>query len=218
MDIITLEKANHMFWLGRYTERVFQTIFIYMKLYDVMIDIDPNAYIEFCKNLEIDNIYKDSDDFNEKYVYSSDNFDSIISSLKRAYDNAVVLREEITGDTIAYIELSLNILKHRDTKSTVLELQRVVDYLYAFWGSIDDTTSQSCRNIIKCGKYAERVDLFYRFDIDDDKLERQMEKLKSRIDKLNSAYNIDGLSSLKINDKEDYLSEVTKLSNFFEEE
>ncbi len=218
MDIITLEKANHLFWLGRYTERVFQCVIYFMKCYDTMIDVNEEEYIDFCDRLDIKNIYSNSDDFSEKYVFDESNFDSIISNLKRAYDNAVVLREEITGNSIAYIEMSLNILKRKTKHSTILSLQKVIDYIYAFFGSIDDTATQNSKNIIRCGKCAERLDMHSRFDEDDARIERDISKLKNSIDKVNATYSISGLSFLKFNEKMDALDEIGKLTTFFDEE
>lgn len=117
MGIITIEKANHLYWLGRYSERVFSTIEFFMDYYDMMIDQDENAYHSFCSRLEIIDNYKDSDDFCERYVFDKQNFDSIISNLSRAYDNAVVLREEISSDTLCYIELPLKVLETRDKEA-----------------------------------------------------------------------------------------------------
>ena len=47
MSHITTEKANQLFWLGRYVERVYTTVIEYFKGYDRMIDeaADPYANI-----------------------------------------------------------------------------------------------------------------------------------------------------------------------------
>ena len=44
MGIITVDKSDHLFWLGRYTERVHTTLKYYLKTEDVMLDSDP----EYC--------------------------------------------------------------------------------------------------------------------------------------------------------------------------
>ncbi len=53
MGIISLEKSNHLYWLGRYSERAFTTIRIFMDAYDTMLDQDPNAYKHICEKLHI---------------------------------------------------------------------------------------------------------------------------------------------------------------------
>ena len=44
MGIISIEKADHLFWLGRYTERVFTTLRMFFKYFDEMLDMDNRAY------------------------------------------------------------------------------------------------------------------------------------------------------------------------------
>lgn len=223
MGIITLEKANHLFWLGRYSERVFSTIQFFMEYYDMMIDQDEEAYHTFCRRLQIIDDYKDCDDFCERFVFDKKNANSIINSLIRAYDNAVVLREEISSETLCYIELPLKILENREGISIALELQKVKDHLYSFWGSIDDNVdSEACRNIMKCGKYAERLDLCYRFENQNEDIEKQTAKLKNRVNKLKSEYNLDGLSNIDISQdgykKWDCLDHIHQLTKLFEVE
>ena len=40
MGIISLEKQDHLFWLGRYCERVYTTIRTFLLSYDKMLDND----------------------------------------------------------------------------------------------------------------------------------------------------------------------------------
>ena len=53
MGIVSVEKANHLYWLGRYTERVFTTLKGFISVYDNMLDSDPTAYKKYCKALEL---------------------------------------------------------------------------------------------------------------------------------------------------------------------
>lgn len=223
MGIITIEKANHLFWLGRYVERVFSTVIVFQDYYDLMIDQDSKAYHSFCRRLEIPDIYQDSEDFCYRYVYDKTNFDSIIMNLVRAYDNAIVLRDEITSETLAYIELALQVLENTESDAPILELQKVIDYLYAFWGSVDDKVeTEACRNIMKCGKYAERLDLCYRFENNPIDIQKQIAKLKNRILKLENQYHLEGLSQIELLHDEnqttrwDYLEQIDQLTHLFE--
>ena len=105
MSHITTEKANQLFWLGRYVERVYTTVIEYFKGYDRMIDEAADSYPEFCRRMSIPNVYADKEDFLRNYPFDDSNPDSIISNLIRAYDNAVVLRDDIGSDTLSYIRL-----------------------------------------------------------------------------------------------------------------
>ena len=44
MGIISIEKADRLFWLGRYAERVLTTLVAFFDFYDEMIDGDEKAY------------------------------------------------------------------------------------------------------------------------------------------------------------------------------
>ena len=56
MSHITTEKANQLFWLGRYVARVYTTVIEYFKGYDRMIDEAEDSYPEFCRRMSIPNL------------------------------------------------------------------------------------------------------------------------------------------------------------------
>ena len=63
MGIISVEHTNQLFWLGRYSERVYTTLNIFADRFDSMIDLDTDKYEEFCLLQEIPNIYTSKEDF-----------------------------------------------------------------------------------------------------------------------------------------------------------
>ena len=85
MGIISLEQQDRLYWLGRYTERVYTTLRMYSQSYDMMIDEITDSYQEFCKMIDIPDIYGSKDEFKKKYPFDESNPDSIISNLTRAY-------------------------------------------------------------------------------------------------------------------------------------
>lgn len=218
MGIISLEKANHLFWLGRYAERITGNVRIFMNYYDKMIDVDELVYLDFCSRLSIDGSkYKNSDDFANKFVYDLNDPDSLVSIINRVFDNAVTLRDEITGDSLAYIDLAKHLLEKEEHQTLMLELQQLIDYINAFWGSVYDTVSQNSSSIMKCGKHAERVELALRFDIKDDDYIRIKEKLKYRIKHISEKFDIRGLKELseEFQKEDNLLLSIEKLTNLF---
>ena len=107
MGIISIEQKDRLYWLGRYSERVYTTLRLYSRSYDTMIDEITDSYQEFCKMIDIPNVYSSKDDFRKKYPFDETNPDSILSNLNRAYDNAIVLRESIGSETLSYIQLAI---------------------------------------------------------------------------------------------------------------
>ena len=140
MGIISIEKADHLFWLGRYTERVFTTLRMFFKYFDEMLDMDNRAYEGFCEKLSIPVIYQDMDDFIDKYLFSAEDPNSVYSNMMRALDNGVVLRDELSSDALSYIQMTLDCMEQVKAHGNALayDLQPVKDYLFAFWGCLDD--------------------------------------------------------------------------------
>lgn len=198
MGIISLEKADHLFWLGRYTERVFTTLNTFFIYYDTMLDMDGSAYCRFCEKLAIPVVYKDKDDFIRKYLFAKEDPNSIYNNMLRAFDNAVVLRDELSSTTLSYIQMSLDCMTHAvDSKALLYDLQPMIDYLFAFWGCLDDNVDdEECRNIIKCGKYLERLDLYMRLDYPYRFIEKEYNKFLNRLHKIRIGYNLSEVAKL----------------------
>ena len=118
MGIISLEKSNRLIWLGRYTERTFTICRTLSRYYDDMIDRDEFAYRGFLDCLGLPYIYGSRDAFIHTYIFDPADPNSLTSQLTRALDNAIVLREELTSDTLCYIEMALNTLRENARTTT----------------------------------------------------------------------------------------------------
>ena len=119
-------RAEHMYWLGRYTERVLTTIRFMMDSFDRMIDGQESDYPDFCARLGIPNIYADTAEFCWRYLFDERNPDSIISNLRYAYDNAIVLREVLSTESLSYIQMAVTAMESAAASaSPLLALQEV---------------------------------------------------------------------------------------------
>lgn len=197
MGAISLEKINGLYWMGRYTERVFTTLQVFNKIYDRMIDQDDFAYDDFCRRLAIPNIYTSKEDFIKRYLFDAANPDSLLSNMYRAYDNAIIHREDISSEALAYIHMALDVLKSSKTSKTPLwSLQPLTDDLFAFWGSVEDYVEEDVRDLMKAGKMVERLDLYLRLDMSLPLVEREFCRLKARVAKLHVEYNKAALEQL----------------------
>ena len=199
MGIISIGQTNQLFWLGRYSERVYTTLRLYSNRFDMMIDEIADSYMEFCRLVDIPDIYGSKEVFREKYPFDEENPDSIMSNLNRAYDNAIVLREEIGSETLSYIQLAIyEMNRARISKAPLIEMQRVMDNLLAFWGIADDSIdSEQVRDIIKVGKRIERIDLYARLGVERKELDREIIRLLPRIKKSGMEYDEEKLQHLK---------------------
>ncbi|MFZ4455199.1 MAG: alpha-E domain-containing protein [Bacteroidales bacterium] len=200
LEISTLskEKAIRLLWLGRYTERAYFSLHVLRKYHDKMIDEDDTAYKTYCLKMGVDDKYKSATDFMVSYLYDKTNPDSLISMLSSANDNAIVLREEITSETLSYIQLCISHLNACASENLVIsELQYVTDHLLAFWGSIDVRIGNSTmRNVLKAGRLIESVDLHIRFDYSFERVNQLFLPLSELVIKEKYIFNDDILEKL----------------------
>lgn len=199
MGIISVEQADHLFWLGRYTERVYTTLRFYFQRFDSMIDETVDSYQTFCESIDIPNIYLSKEDFLRRYPFDADNTDSIISNLNRAYDNAMVLRESIGSETLSYIQLAVyDMNKAAVSKSPLIELQYLLDHILSFWGIADDQIdSEQVRNMIKAGKRIERIDMYARLKVSREELIREVCRMIPRVERSGLVYDKVKLGQMK---------------------
>ncbi len=200
MGIISLINADKLYWLGRYTERVYTTLRLFAQSFDKLIDTDQLAYNSFCAAVEIPAIYTSGEDFVERYLFDPDDPNSVLSNLTRAFDNAVTLREEIGSECVSYIQLAIYAInKAHGSQSLLVDLQHVIDHILSFWGLADDLIpDENVRNIIKTGKRVERLDLYARLHQSREELQRELYRLTDRITRTSLSYNVEHLSLLKI--------------------
>ena len=176
MGIISLEKSNRLIWLGRYTERTFTICRTLSRYYDEMIDRDEYAYRSFLDCLGLPYIYGSRDAFIHTYIFDPADPNSLASQLTRALDNAIVLREELTSDTLCYIEMALNTLREN---------------------ADDNVANEDCRTLMKCGKYVERLDLYVRFGYSFREVEKETSKLLNRLAKAHFAHREEDAQRLR---------------------
>ena len=183
MDSEILSKTNRLFWLGRYVERTMIEIEIMMGVYDRAIDCEDFDFPTFCEQLEIECPYETSDEFILGFLFDEDYACSVISTLGYAYDNAIVLREVISSAALSYIQMAVNIMQSAASGvAPMLELQSVIDLLYAFRGCCDDSILDTAsRYTVTCGNSIERIDMYIRLNYHVHTLDREFARLQSRL-------------------------------------
>lgn len=182
MGTISLEHGDRLYWLGRYTERVFTTLKALQDVYDKMLD-NEGSYTEFLGYFEMPDIYGNSTDFFCDLLYNRENSGSVAHSLDRAYDNGIVLREDISSGAFSFLQMAKDTLKRSKTaKNRRLALLPLEDVLYGFWGCIaDNIYDEEIKNIIYCGKSTERLDLYLRMKYPYDEVSHEFERLCIRL-------------------------------------
>lgn len=169
-NVITADKANRLYWLGRYAERVYISLHLLRRYCDKVIDGDISDFNEYYTALGVKTT-SDEHMYNEalhlSQLYDKTNIYSINSSLSLANDNGIILRRDITSESLSYLQMSQVILEEcaqREEKNITM-FQPITDYMLSFFGSLDERVlNKHIRNFIKYGKLVENIDLHIRFN------------------------------------------------------
>lgn len=213
MGTITRININNLFWLGRYTERVFITLNSFFKYSDRIIESGDEFYGKYLADINVPNIYTSFEDFFDRYVFDENDPNSIYSNLERALGNGIVLREEIKTPSLSYLQMAADKFRAcRGTDKIRYDLLPVRDAIYAFWGSVDSNmTDLDALKIIHLGKSLERVDMMLRLSMPDDETLNELDNLLRHVlrnrERCWGIINPKALSSLK-----EVLAEPNKLS------
>lgn len=206
MGVISVEHSERLFWLGRYTERVFTILKALEKQYDSMIDENPQLYTEFLCNFGLEDTYGNMQNFVSSFLFDKNNPNSVAFSLEKAYDNGIVLRENISSKTLSFLQLAKDTLNNagKSQKGLLFSLLPLEDSLYSFWGCVNEYVyDNEVITLLMCGKYVERLDLYLRMKYDSDSINIEFERLCEYLKKVpeNTPYRFN----------ERYLSKLAEL-------
>ena len=180
--IISAVKANSLFWLGRYEERVYITLHLLRKCYDKMIDGELEDYWPIWQKLDTTGAYQTIEEFTFGIMYDDTNPSTVMAAQTKAMDNAILLREDILSETLSYLEMSLALLKEcrKKQEKNVICLQPVIDWSLAFWGSAQQRLqNHKALYIMSIGRNVENMDMLLRFDYSYERVALAYDSLKS---------------------------------------
>lgn len=179
--IISAVKANSLFWLGRYEERVYITLHLLRKCHDKMIDGELEDYWPIWQKLDTIGAYQTIEEFTFGIMYDDTNPSTVMAAQTKAMDNAILLREDILSETLSYLEMSLALLKEcrKKQEKNVICLQPVIDWSLAFWGSAQQRLqNHKALYIMSIGRNVENMDMLLRFDYSYERVALAYDSLK----------------------------------------
>ncbi len=211
---LTLKQVDSIYWLGRYTERVLTTLKFLMDVYDSRLDSQFD-YSQYCYDLDIYNGFTSLADFCNRYAFDKNYASSIICSMTRSYDNAIMLRETIGSDALSYIELALRRLENAQfSKTPVLSFQKVIDCIMAFKGQVfDSILDHNIRHILLAGFTIERLDMYLRLNMNEDKVLFECRRLSHSIERTDINCDRSALNKVcdELCEKNDLLDNADKM-------
>ncbi|MFR9651170.1 MAG: alpha-E domain-containing protein [Rikenellaceae bacterium] len=202
-NVITADKANRLFWLGRYAQRVYISLHLLRRYYDKVIDGDIANLKEYYDCLGVDSDGQDeaSVEFQLSQLYDIKNGCSIATSLNEAMSNGIVLRRDITSESLSYVEMSRTLLNECSSvqESNITHLQPVTDYMLAFFGSIEERVfDDSIRNFLRLGRLIESIDLRTRFNYPYPRIEELYIRLKEILQRTGAIVNSEAIGRLEL--------------------
>ena len=182
LSLVTASKADNLYWLGRYTERAFTTLNQFFPFYDRVMDTDVDAFRPFAHALDLPEDFEDFDGFVNSFLYDGSNPDSVRSAVTSAFNNAVILRPELSSRLLQYVELAMTNItdaaKYAADAEDIYKQRDITDDMLAFWGGIENSpVDPTLKAFIFIGKYLERIDLYTRFGLTMEELEAPLKKL-----------------------------------------
>lgn len=186
LALVTASKADNLFWLGRYTERVFTTLSQFFPFYDRVMD----TFRPFARALDLPEDFEDFDAFIHSFLYDEKNPDSVRSAIVYAFNNAVILRPELGSRSLQQVELAMSSIveasEYGGTDADIFKHRDIADNMLAFWGGVENSPVEpTLKSFIFVGKYLERLDLYTRFGYSVEELKAPLAKLGSYILPLN---------------------------------
>ena len=186
LALVTASKADNLYWLGRYTERVFTTLNQFFPFYDRVMDTDVDAFRPFARALDLPEDFEDFDAFIHSFLYDEKNPDSVRSAIVYAFNNAVILRPELSSRLLQQVELAMSSIVEAAERGTseadIFKHRDIADNMLAFWGGVENSSvDPTLKSFIFVGKYLERLDLYTRFGYSMDELKAPLSKLANYI-------------------------------------
>ena len=198
MGTFSLEKVDHLLWLGRYIERSYTTQRFILATYDRALDSTEGNWKGQLEELGFDEGSDDPWEFFNECLFDEQNTSSLAFSMNAAYGNAVMLRDVLGTESISYVQMAVNAIEAAQrSDSPLLDLQSVQDNVMAFKGCVDDyVASNSARNIIKCGMSVERIDLYARLSYHLEELKTEVRRLANRINRTGAPFDNDAFKQV----------------------
>ena len=199
MSTLSPAKANRLFWLGRYAERIFAQLHFLRHYYDLCLDEGrEDALLEYCRRLNLSACSSDRDAFIIDHLYGESS-SSLRSCLDSLNDNSLVLREELTTATLGYANLCIATLNrcHASMTTNITKLQPISDYILAFWGSVlQHVATLSSVDMLFMGRHVEYLDMYTRFGYPVSRLRLDWGHLERRMNRMD--YVVDSSSRKKL--------------------
>ncbi|MFI3208101.1 MAG: alpha-E domain-containing protein [Eubacteriales bacterium] len=218
MGTFGINKNNRLYWLGRYTERVYQGIENIRIINDKILDNTPVDIADFRRRLGITSTtFSTSEEFCSRYAFDRTMPESLLSTADSMLGNGMVLRDILGTQTLSYIQMAVSALEEASVSQAFdVQLQWVMDDIMAFRGSYAEYIEESeVRNTIRSGASVERVGTLLRLEVEDAIIIKEINKLVARLHRTHLEYDEEKLQIIQqfLSNKEGVLNRFDVLES-----
>lgn len=168
-QLLTANIANHLYWLGRYLERVEVTLMEIVDTFDEIIDVDKSAGKRLYKRLDVDIKYKNANEFLYEAVLGEHEA-NIHTMLGYVRENAIVSRAYIDLNAFGSIVELHDVLKQASNDHLAIDcafLENLSSWVSEIWGELSRKQERNISDyFIRLGKLVEKVDVHLRLKRD----------------------------------------------------
>lgn len=164
-QLLTANVANHLYWLGRYLERIESTLLEVVTTFDTIIDVDKAAGKKLFKRLEVDIKYKNANEFLYEGIFGehSSNIYTLIGYVR---ENAIISRAYIDTNAFGSIVDMSELLKQANNDHMNIDcsfLEKLSSQISEIWGELSRKQDRNTSDyFIRLGKLVEKVDIHLR--------------------------------------------------------
>ncbi|AFL68153.1 alpha-E domain-containing protein [Sulfurospirillum barnesii] len=197
MILISPQRAEYLYWMGRYIQRAESMTRLVISLFDKILDEDFDDAKKVYSNLGITLTYDSSQAFLRQSVFDVE-YASLLSVISAARENAILTRPNLSHRMFSRINaLYLAYQKAKEERTVSLYwLESTLQELDAIWGNLELSLVESKEvPLIQLGKVIERMDLNIRIYDSMEAAVLDLEKLNSIAHKIRPNSKPIGLSS-----------------------
>ncbi|RXJ58154.1 alpha-E domain-containing protein [Candidatus Marinarcus aquaticus] len=168
-QLLTAKVAEHLYWLGRYLERVESILMETVATFDEIIDVDKSAGKKLFKRLEVEIKYKNANEFLYEAVLGEHEA-NIYTMLGYVRENAIVSRAYIDLNAFGSIVELYEVLKQANNDHLDIDcafLDKLSSRVSEIWGELSRKQERNISDyFIRLGKLVEKVDVHLRLKRD----------------------------------------------------
>jgi uncharacterized alpha-E superfamily protein len=168
-QLLTATVARNLYWLGRYLERVEETLKRITVAYDDIIDTNKQAGEELYENFSIPLTYENAKDFLKQAIFGQHSA-NLVALTSYSRENAIICRNHISAEAFGEIIALHDIFKNSSNEFSDVDYKLIDSansLINEMWGELAKDEAKTISNhFLKLGKLVEKVDFNFRFEKD----------------------------------------------------